>query len=151
LSRMTESILEARRQGIVLRTNFIVGFPEETRRDVFQTTKYALMLAIRGVDEVSMNVYSPYPGSELFDDMVRAGKVRLDDSYFIRLMSNYTDYTKTDLITFNAEMSARQLAIWRAAFMFTGYALGYLLYPSRIVRTIKNVFLDSHEAATVFE
>ena len=67
------------------------------------------------------------------------------------MISNYTDYTKTDLITFNAEMSARQLAIWRSAFMLTGYAVGYLLYPSRIVRTIKNVFFGSHEAATVFE
>jgi len=151
LPRMTESILEARRQGIVLRTNFIVGFPGETRRDIFQTFRYALWLAIRGVDEVSMNVYSPYPGSELFDDMVRAGKVRLDDHYLLRLMSNYTDYTKTDLITFNDEMSARQLALWRAAFMLTSYALGYLLYPSRIVRTIRNVFLDSPAAATVFE
>jgi len=151
LPRMTESILEARRQGIILRANFIVGFPEESRRDVFKTFKYALMLAIRGVDEVSMNVFSPYPGSELFDDMVRAGRVKLDDSYFLRLISNYTDYTKTDLITFNAEMSARQLALWRSAFMLTGYAVGYLLYPSRIVRTIKNVFFGSHEAATVFE
>ena len=62
-----------------------------------------------------------------------------------------TDYTKTDLITFNDEMSARQLALWRAAFMLTSYALGYLLYPSRIVRTIRNVFLDSPAAATVFE
>ena len=151
LSRMTESILEARRQGLILRTNFIVGFPEETRRDIFQTVRYALMLAIRGVDEVSMNVYSPYPGSELFDDMVRAGKVTLNDKYFIRLISNYTDYTKTDLITFNDEMSARQLAIMRSAFMLTTYGLGYLLYPSRIVRTIRNVFFGSHEAATVFE
>ena len=105
LPRMTESILEARRQGIILRANFIVGFPEESRRDVFKTFKYALMLAIRGVDEVSMNVFSPYPGSELFDDMVRAGRVKLDDSYFLRLISNYTDYTKTDLITFNVAVA----------------------------------------------
>ena len=151
LTRMTESILEARRQGIVLRTNFIFGFPSETRRQMWETVKYAFMLVVRGVDEVSLNVYSPYPGSELFDDMVRAGKVTLDDRYFVRLMSNYTDYTNTDLITFNEHVSARQLAIWRAIFMFSGYAAGYLLYPSRIFRTIRNVFLESHEAATVFE
>src|SRR5947208_1365973 len=75
LTRMTESVLEARRQGIVLRTNFIFGFPSETRRQMWQTVKYAMGLVVRGVDEVSLNVYSPYPGSELFDDMVRAGKI----------------------------------------------------------------------------
>ena len=44
-----------------------------------------------------------------------------------------------------------EAAVFRAMFMVTGYMLGYLLYPSRIIRTIRNVFLGSHEAATVFE
>jgi hypothetical protein len=48
-------------------------------------------------------------------------------------------------------MSARELALWRSAFMPTSYLIGYLLYPSRILRTLRNVFSDSHEAATVFE
>jgi anaerobic magnesium-protoporphyrin IX monomethyl ester cyclase len=151
LTRMTASIMEARRQGIILRANLIVGFPDETRRDIFRTFRYGMNLSIRGVDEVSMNVYSPYPGSELFNQMVDAGKVTLDDAYLLRLSSNYTDYTKTDLITFNTEMSARQLALWRAASVVSSYMIGYLLYPSRIVRTIRNVFFASNEAATVFE
>jgi anaerobic magnesium-protoporphyrin IX monomethyl ester cyclase len=151
LDRITESMLAAKRVGLVLRANLIVGFPEERREDIFQTFRYGLKLAARGVDEVSMNVFSPYPGSEIFSKMVAAGKVVLDDAYFLRLMSNYTDYTKMDLITFNADMSTRELALWRAAFMPTSYLLGYLLYPARILRTIRNVFFDSHEAATVFE
>jgi radical SAM superfamily enzyme YgiQ (UPF0313 family) len=149
LSRMNESIFEAKRQGLVLRANLIIGFPEETRRDVFQTLRYGLKLAVHGVDEVSANVFSAYPGSELFITLAAAGKVRLDDDYFFGLTSMYTDLTKTDPITFNAEMSARELALWRAAFMVSAYIVGYLLYPSRILRTARNVF--SHDAATVFE
>jgi radical SAM superfamily enzyme YgiQ (UPF0313 family) len=151
LPRMTESIVEARRQGIVLRTNLIIGFPEETRRDVFLTFKYAIQLVVRGVDEVSVNVFSPYPGSELFAGLLQAGKVTLGDRYFLQLMSNYTDYTQLDPLTFNASMSARELAVWRSAFMPAGYLIGYLLHPSRILRTIRNVFFESHAAATVFE
>ncbi len=48
-------------------------------------------------------------------------------------------------------MSTRELALWRAAFMPVSYLLGYLLYPARILRTIRNVCFESHEAATVFE
>ena len=151
LPRITESIIEAKKLGLVLRTNLVVGFPGETRHDVFLTFKYGLMMAIRGVDEVSLNVFSPYPGSEIFNDLVQAGRVELDDSYLLRLTSNYTDYTNLDLMGFNAEMSARELALWRAAFMVTGYLIGYVLYPSRILRTVRNVFFGSHEAATVFE
>jgi anaerobic magnesium-protoporphyrin IX monomethyl ester cyclase len=151
LSRMTDSIMEAKRQGLILRANLIVGFPEETRQDVFATFKYGLSLAFRGVDEVSANVFSPYPGSELFNQLLQEGRIRLDDRYFFGLTSMYTDLTKTDPITFNAEMSARELALWRAAFMVSAYLIGYIRYPSRIVRTIRNVFFASHEAATVFE
>jgi radical SAM superfamily enzyme YgiQ (UPF0313 family) len=149
LARMNESIFEAKRQGLVLRANLIIGFPEETRRDVFTTLRYGLKLAVHGVDEVSANVFSAYPGSELFTTLTAAGKVNLNDDYFFGLTSMYTDLTKTDPITFNAEMSARELALWRAAFMVTAYVIGYSLYPSRILRTVRSVF--SHDAATVFE
>jgi len=151
LPRMTESILEAKRQGLILRTNLIIGFPDETRREMWDTIKYGLKLAVSGVDEVSLNVFSPYPGSELFHTLHQTGRIVLDDRYFVGLTSNYTDYTNTHLMTFNAELSARQLALLRAAFVLTGYALGYVLYPRRIVRTVRNVFFRSHEAATVFE
>jgi anaerobic magnesium-protoporphyrin IX monomethyl ester cyclase len=100
---------------------------------------------------VSLNVFSPYPGSEIFNDLCQAGQVKLDDSYLLRLTSNYTDYTNLDLIGCNADMTARELALWRAAFMVTGYLIGYVLYPSRILRTVRNVFFASNEAATVFE
>jgi radical SAM superfamily enzyme YgiQ (UPF0313 family) len=151
LPRMTASMLEAKRQRLILRANLIIGFPDETIRDMAQTLAYGLTLAVKGVDEVSLNVYSPYPGSELFDSLVAAGKISLNDQYFAGLMSNYTDYTNTRLMTFNTHASARQLALARAAFVLTAYCLGYVLYPSRIVRTIRNVFFSSHEAATVFE
>jgi hypothetical protein len=54
-------------------------------------------------------------------------------------------------MTFNAEMTPKQLARWRLAFMLTNYLVGYLVYPSRILRSIRNVLFSSHEAATVFE
>ena len=98
-----------------------------------------------------MNVFSAYPGSEIFNDLVQAGKVKLDDNYFLGLTSMYSDFTKTDLITFNDDMTPRELALWRLAFMLTGYFVGYVLYPSRIVRTLRNVLFPSNEAATVLE
>jgi hypothetical protein len=63
----------------------------------------------------------------------------------------YSDFTKTDLITFNDAMSPSELAWWRLAFMLAAYAISYALYPWRILRTIRNVLFASHQAATVFE
>jgi len=134
-----------------LRVNLIIGFPDESRRDVFTTLWYGLKLSFQGVDDVSANVFSPYPGSEIFRNLMAEGRVKLDDCYFLGLTSMYSDLTKTDLITFNSEMSPRELGLWRAAFVLSAYVISYVWYPSRIVRTMRHIFSDSHEAATVFE
>lgn len=151
LPRLTQSILTAKRYGIVVRSNLIIGFPHETRGDVFRTIAYGLGLAARGVDEVSINIFSPYPGSEIYEELRRAGKLELNDRYFLQLTTLNSDYTRINPLTFNPHMGPRELAVYRLGFMLLNYALGYLLYPSRIWRTIRNVFLSSHSTATVFE
>src|SRR5262249_23575705 len=65
LERINQSILTAKKLGLILRTNLVIGFPGERRLDIFRTLRYGLWLAMKGVDEVSLNVYSPYPGSEI--------------------------------------------------------------------------------------
>lgn len=151
LPKVTESIREAKRQGLTLRANLIIGFPGERRSDIFQTLRYGLRLALYGVDESSTNVFSPYPGSEIFHGLVASGKVTLDDRYFLGLTSMYSDFTKTDLITFNDAMSPQELSRWRLAFMLAAYAISYVFYPRRVLRTLRNVFSGSREAATVLE
>jgi radical SAM superfamily enzyme YgiQ (UPF0313 family) len=150
LTSVKASVRAARRVGLVLRTNLIIGFPFETRRDVFRTIAFGLGLAVRGVDEVSINIYSPYPGTELFEELLASGKLTLDDPYFLALTSLNSDYTSVNPLTFNAVMGPRELALYRIGFMLTNYAIGYLLYPWRIVRTLRNV-LSQTRATTVFE
>lgn len=151
LSHLTESVLEAKRQGLVLRTNLIIGFPHETPHDIFLTIKYGLKLAIHGVDEVNINIFSPYPGTEIYNELRQSGKIILNDGYLLGLTSINSDYTKMNLLTFNPQIGTKELACYRILFMVMNYAIGYLFYPSRIWRTVKNVFLASHAAETVFE
>jgi len=87
LDKLTVSVLEAKRQGIVVRTNMIIGFPDETRKNVFETIRYGLYLAWKGADEVSINIFSPYPGTEIFDELIREGRLALSDNYFLSLTS----------------------------------------------------------------
>lgn len=150
LETFNKSVISAKKAGLVLRTNLIIGFPDETRKNVFRTIRYGLWLASKGVDEVSINIFSPYPGSELFDRLLASGQIELNDAYFMRLTSLNSDYTHFNPLTFNQFMSARELAIYRIGFMMMNYAIGYLLFPSRIIRTIRNIFAKD-STATVFE
>lgn len=151
LDRLTGSVIEAKRQGIVVRTNLIIGFPHETRRHVFETIRYGLYLAWKGADEVSINIFSPYPGTEIFGALLAQGKVTLDDDYFFSLTSLNSDYTSLNPNTCNPVMGPRELACYRIGFTLTNYLLGYLRYPTRILRTIANMFFPNRGTATVFE
>ncbi len=151
LGKLTESVLEAKRQGIIVRTNLIIGFPHETRKNIFETIRYGLYLAWKGADEVTINIFSPYPGTEIFASLIAGGKVSLSDDYFLALTSLNSDYTSINPLTVNPVMGPRELAIYRIGFMLTNYIVGYLRYPSRILRTFRNIFAADGISATVFE
>ena len=51
----------------------------------------------------------------------------------------------------NDNMGPRELALYRIGFMLTNYIVGYLRYPSRIWRTIRNIWIADEVSATVFE
>lgn len=150
LERLTQSVLDAKREGITVRTNLIIGFPHETRKQTFQTIRYGLYLAWKGADEVSINIFSPYPGTEIFDELIEKNELEINDEYFLSLTSLNSDYTMFKVLTRNPYMSPRELAVYRITFMLTNYIIGYIRYPTRIWRTIRNLFSDT-STTTVFE
>jgi radical SAM superfamily enzyme YgiQ (UPF0313 family) len=150
LDTMIDSVMEAKRLGLALRINLIVGFPGETRGDVLKTALFGLKMAIRGVDEVSVNIFSPYPGSELFEQLLESGRLQISDDYFLALTSLNSDFLQLNPLTFNEFMGPRELAIYRLTLLLAGYFLSYALYPRRILRTWRN-WRTGKAAATVFE
>lgn len=146
LSRLNASLKAAKRVGLTVRVNLLIGFPHETRRQVWSTIRYGLYLAWIGIDDVGVSLFSPYPGSEIFDQLRARGVVQLNDDYFMDLNSSWS--AKSTPV--NTLISTRELAFYRPTFMLLNYIVGYLRYPSRIVRTFRNLFFRD-EAATNFE
>ena len=134
LRALTKSLLAARRRGIIVRANLIIGFPGESRLNAYKTILYGFKLVIKGVDEVSTNLFSPYPGSRLFRDLLDAKKIEINDEYFFGLTSLNSDLFKLNPLVVHQSMGAFELAVYRVVTMLGGYALGYILYPSRIIR-----------------
>lgn len=150
LGKMTQVMRTAKRLGMVVRANTIIGFPGETRADVYRTMIYGLKLTVMGVDELQPYIYMPYPGSALFSMLVDQGRLEVNDDYFFSLSGLNSDLTSFSPLTFNETMGPRELAFYRLAFTILSYGLGYLLHPSSIVRTLRNLFSQEH-AATVLE
>lgn len=136
LSRMFQSIRAAKARGIFVKCNFIIGFPGETRADVWRTLLAALRLTLMGVDDISLYPFSPYPGSELFARLRAEGRIGvLDRRYFESLMA-FMDIG-TGAIYCDA-VGPRELSFYQAVGMAVCYSLSYLLFPGRFLRTWRN-------------
>jgi radical SAM superfamily enzyme YgiQ (UPF0313 family) len=149
--RMVASLRTAKRFGLVVRTNLIIGFPHETRKDVLQTLWFGLRMALMGVDEVPFFIFSAYPGTQIFRGLLEDKVVELNDDYFMSLISfNGSFSTLRPQGVTNRHMSGIELATCRLAFMLLNYTISYLLFPRRILRTLRNV-VTGKSSATVFE
>ena len=150
LPRLVTSIKTAKKCHLILRINLIIGFPNETRKNIYQTMLFGLKMALMGVDEVSVNIFSPYPGSELFSSLHATGAVSLDDNYFLGLAKLNSEYFSLSPTTVLSGIPPKELAIYRIFTLLAGYGIGYLSRPHRIVRTLNTIFSDGG-AHTVFE
>jgi len=132
--RMVQSIRAAKRVGIVVKANLMIGFPDETRRELWETVRFGLKLAWHGVEDLPLFPFIPYPGTELYDALRAQGLVpELSNEYFARL--GYGDLDSAPSLS--RHVSSRQLAWVRIVGMTAFLLLGYARHPWRVVRTLR--------------
>ena len=149
LAHLTSSIRDAISIGHTVKVNFILGFPHERFRQMIKTVAYALKLARLGVEDCNISAFSPYPGSELFRDLVADGSVpALNDAYFRSLVTQF-DFTSSAAIC--KHVPAGLLVPLRIIGQMLFYALAYTLHPKRIVRLVKSTFKSRFQANNLFE
>jgi len=145
---LKSSIAASLRAGINVKCNIVIGFPHEKRKHVLNTIVFCWQLAFRGVHDVGIFMFSPYPGSELFRELQADGTIpsKLDDDYFNSLI-NFMDHTST--AAFCKGVSGRELAFWRLFGMLTFFGLSYMIRPWRFLKFVRNVW--KFEGNTVLE
>ena len=138
LANLTKSIVTALRYGIVVKVNFIIGFPFETREDIWRTLLFIWRLGWMKADDCNVSTFSPYPGSELFNELVKENAFgEINDSYFEGLMTQF-DFTLPK--TFCRHVSAFEILVYRILGMSVFYFLSYARKPSRLARLLKALF-----------
>lgn len=144
LDRMKNSMRSCVRNGINVKTNIVLGFPGQTRRDLLATFRFLVEIAVIGVRDALVYLFSPYPGSQMYRELREAGKLpEPGDEYFASLVS-YGDLSKGASWTEN--ISGRELAVARLFGMGLFYAVSYLVRPWRIVQTLYHIISRRHES-----
>ena len=140
---MMTSIRSALRNGLNVKSNFILGFPSETLAHVKDTYLWVLKMAWAGVHDVSVFPFSPYPGSQLFAEVTQEGKITLGDPYFYSL-SQYTDprYARS----YCHKLSKDTLRLLCLGTMLSFYLVSYLRRPGRLLQMLD--YLRRNDAKT---
>jgi hypothetical protein len=138
LDRMLESIRDASAHGIGVKSNILMGFPGERKRDLIPTFHFLAQMALAGADDVACFAFCPYPGSELFEELHRQGKVELNHS-FLDSMVCYTDPMKA--ISHSEHMSDGFLRFVTHFGMAFFYAVSFTRRPWKAYRVFRNLFI----------
>lgn len=138
LDNLTRSVSTALRYGIVVKVNFIIGFPFETRKDIWETLLFVWKLALMKTDDCNISTYSPYPGAEIFEELRREGAFgQISDAYFENLMAQF-DFTLAK--TYCRHVGPMEILFYRVLGMSIFYWLSYVRKPIRLLRLLQCVF-----------
>ena len=137
LSDVLTSMSDSVKEGLNLKANIMCGFPEERPSHLFQSYLFILRAAWAGIDDLSVNQFSPYPGSELFESLVQKNKISLDEEYFSEI-SSYASMTKAH--SYSEYLSNRGILFFKYAGTLSFYLVSFFRRPWRLIKTIINVF-----------
>ena len=137
LDRMIKSIRAAQKVGIRVKSNLMFGIPGQTKYECLETFGFLSRTAWSGMWDVSLFNFVPYPGSELFSQLMDEKKIDQNDhdAYDNFLMSNiYGD--AASFKSWSKYITDRQLSIIIFFSFFWFYGLSFLFRPQRLVYTI---------------
>ena len=106
--------------------------------------RFLINAAVLGVHDVYIACFSPYPGSELFEELKKDGQIEnMDTKYFLDLMS-YSDIRFSR--SYAHSIGDQQLTLYRLGGMAIFYAVQFLVRPWRLIILIRNMILGREES-----
>jgi len=146
LDRLYVSTRAALDAGIRVGMFIILGFPQESLRQILQTYGLIARMAWLGAHHVNVGAYSPQPNTALYHELVREGRIppepELDDRFFFDLFG-YLDLT--EIRSWNARLGDRQLTVLVIAAYALFFGVSFLRYPARLWILLRDVFRPESE------
>ncbi len=142
LGRLEASVSSAVRAGLNVKLNIIMGLPQETPADLARTVRFLARMAGLGVHDVGVTLFSPYPGSAIFQELRAAGRLgELTDDFFLDLGA-YKDLSRSRSLAVG--VGPRLLNLYRLLAFLVFYGTQFACRPWRLVRLVGN-FLSGRE------
>lgn len=144
LDKMLTSMRYAYQEKLHIKLNMIFGFPDETHKDVWLTMWFLVKCSWIGVHEIGPSSFQPYPGSELFDRLVKEGKLNMEDDNYFYEMVKTDDFFQNSF--YNDHMSIRWLQFYQVLAIIIFYASNFLFRPIRFFELVKGLVTKNYNS-----
>lgn len=142
LPHLRASLSAAIEAGLTTHASIIIGFPHEGPRELLDTYRFVLRMALDGLDTVAVMVFAPYPGSEDYDNLRASGKIINDEIYYYSSLLRSAGATRS----VHPRWSAKQLAALQLGFLLSFYGLAYARRPKRFYEIGRRLFHGQQES-----
>ncbi|MCA8944560.1 MAG: hypothetical protein KDB80_18520, partial [Planctomycetes bacterium] len=110
---------------------------DDTVADLRQTVKLARKLAFLGITDMAFGFFFPIPNTQLYDELVASGRIRLDDEFLLTpIFANEAKVVEKN--NYSKHLSAGQLTRWRYWTLLNFYTVSFATRPWRLVSTVWN-------------
>jgi radical SAM superfamily enzyme YgiQ (UPF0313 family) len=144
LSTIYASIKYSNKVGMNIKLNIIAGLPGETHLDAWKTVWFLIKSSWYGAHDMYPGVFSPYPGSVLYDQLVEEGKIDIYSDEYIGEIINSHDLWPGK--TYNDEMSSTAVKAYTVVMYLAFYGSNFLFRPQRLYKLIRNLITNKHES-----
>lgn len=144
ISHMLRSMRYSSKEGMNIKINFIMGFPDEKHKNLLQSLWFLVRASWVGVNDMAPSIFQPYPGSALFRRLQDEGKIDMnDDAYFYELIY-------VDSFLYNKFYNSHVSAFWLKAYQILAYLIFYgssfIFRPHRLFIMIRNLVNEKYES-----
>ncbi len=142
--KMLESIKYSNRAGMNIHLNMIIGFPDDTHRDIWSTLWFLLKCSWYGAHDIAVAVFTPYPGSELFKRLSREGRMNLyNDNNLKEIIDSYDLWPSK---VYSEKISQGFVKFYVFLLLIFFYTSNYIFRPHRLFATVRNMLTQKHES-----
>jgi len=148
LDRMIKSIEIAEKIGINTKANIVFGFPGQTFKESFETVAFLGRCAWVGMHDISVFNFIPYPGSEIFGDLIASGEIDRDSEDYEYVLSGNVVGNLRKMKSWSDSLSTIQIKFFIFTCVIFFYTVSYLKTPSRFLILCINV-IKSRPSSTM--
>jgi radical SAM superfamily enzyme YgiQ (UPF0313 family) len=144
IPKMLQSMRYSHSEGMNIKLNIMIGFPDENHRHLWETIIFLVRASWAGAHDAVPSIFSPYPGSALFEQLVQEGKINpATDDYYEGILDT-NDYTGTRF--YNKHLGKNWLRLYFYLYLAAFFGSNFLFRPWRIIRSLRNLLLKQQES-----